>query len=239
MVVGCLAVLCLGCSDSDPLDVGSVGPPRSSSSTVPLGSALPRPSGSDSSASSRVTVPAADGVAVTQGQLSAASAALGAADLDAVALGADFNRRFLSVQIRAVGFADGAAQCVTSAAETSAGARFAEMRLGQLTTMMGSIGSSLAACVSQGGVPAAIGAPDFSRVPAGEVRGVLTELLSGGFALVGVTADEAACLATRLVEVTPDAGLGALFNGGLDGQPLSSEALACLGASRIAELASR
>ena len=233
-----IAVTVSGCSDHDPLAI-SPAQPTTPGLTVPLGPAGsndPSASG-DAGATPGASVVAADGKPVTAAQVAKVAAALSSASGQEAVLGADFNRRFLGVQIQAIGFNADQTTCVVAAAETSAGAGFAVLTVGKLGALMGQIGPSLTSCLGSGGVPPNLGNPDFSRVPAAEVRAVLGELSGATFVTVGLTPTEATCVSGRQIAAYDDAELGRLFSAATTSRPLSDDVAACLDSARIGTLA--
>lgn len=241
MVLAAVAVavaLSVGCSDHDPLAI-TPSRPTDPGLTVPLGpagsSVDPASTGGD--ATPTVSIVAADGQTVPADQVAKVAVLLSSATGQDAVMGADFNRRFLRVQILAIGFNADSAGCVVASAESSAGADFALLTVGQLGGLMGQVGPSLASCLSGGGLPPDLGNPDFSRAPAADVRAVLGELSGAGFVRAGLTTDEATCISGRQIAGYDDAELGRLFSSTSTSRPLSEDIAACLASARITALA--
>jgi len=238
VALACLGVLGVlgGCSDHDPLALNPTRP-TVSKPTVPLGETPSQPDTSVDEASPRASIVAADGKEVAAGQVAAVAGMLSTATSQDVVMGVAFNRRFLAVQVQAIGFSAQSTGCVVTAAETAAGAGFASMKIGELGGLMGQVGSSVAACLGSSPLPPDLGNPDFSKVPATEVRAVLGDLSAATFTQVGLTADEATCVSSRQLSAYDDAELGQLFSTTATSRPLSEDVAACLSGARIAQLA--
>ncbi len=236
LLVGLVGVL-VGCSDRDPLAL-TPAQPAITKPTVPLGEPGPPASGgSIDPGTPPVTIVAADGLGVDGSRVAAVSAALSAATGQDLVMGAEFNRRFLAVQVRAIGFSADATGCVVSAGETAAGAGFATLTVSQLGGVMGQAGPAIAGCLGATGLPPDLGNPDFSRAPVADVRAVLGELSAATFLAAGLTSDEASCVSKRQLDGFDDVELGQLFESTASSRPLSDDVAACVTSARIVAIA--
>jgi len=155
-----------------------------------------------------------------------------------VVLGADFNLKFLALQLRALGLDDTAATCVATKVQAKSGAAFAGLKVSELGQSFQSDPSTLLSCVSTAQVAGlAKLTPDPSRLPANELRPLLGEMLSAGLQTAGLSAEESACVGDRVIGAIPDSQLGTALGGTASAEQLRAALSSCLTTERLDRLA--
>jgi hypothetical protein len=183
-------------------------------------------------------------------------AAVGSADIDAVVarlsdpklarqpLGADLAPVFLRVQMLAIGLSATEANCISTNAAKAGGSSLADLSLGAASGDQSGLDPSLLLpCVGADRLASlAGGAPNFARVPAAELRNLLSQLGIKELSGAGLSTDEATCVVGMTVGAVPDDQLPAAMSGGAANQPtvagdLAGAAKTCLSPARVHELA--
>jgi hypothetical protein len=183
--------------------------------------------------------------------------AVSSADIDAVVrrltdpklarlpLGKDLAPVFLRIEMLAIGLNETEARCISTNAAKAGGSSVADLSLGDAASDQSGLDPSLLLpCVGADRLSSlAGGAPNFARVPAADLRNLLSQLGIKQLSSAGLSADEATCMVAKTVGEVPDDQLPAAMSGGAANQPtvagdLSEAAKTCLSPSRVHELAS-
>jgi hypothetical protein len=178
------------------------------------------------------------------------------ADLDAVVrrltdpklarqtLGADLAPTYLRIEMLAIGLTPAEAGCVAANAAKAGGSSLAALSVGDAAdTESGLDPSLLLPCVSADRLASlAGGGPSFSRVPAADLRDLLTRLGTKELTAGGLSTDEATCVAEKTVGEVPDDQLPAAMSGAATGPSavtgdVRTAVQTCLSPERLAELA--
>jgi hypothetical protein len=180
-----------------------------------------------------------------------------AADVDAVVarltdpklaqqpLGADLAPVYLRIEMLGIGLTPAEAACVGHNAAKAGGSSLADLSLGDAGGSQNGLDPSLLlSCVGASRLAAlAGGAPDFSRVPASDLRNLLSQLGEKELSSAGLSADEATCVVAKTIGEVPDDQLPAEMGGGAADRPavagnISDAVKTCLSPARLRELAS-
>ena len=155
-----------------------------------------------------------------------------------VVLGADFNLKFLTLQLRALGLDETAAGCVAGKVQTKAGESFGQLKVSSLGQSFQADPSTLLSCVSSDQL-AALGTltPDPSKLPSDELRPLLGQLLATGLQNAGLTSDEASCVGDKVIGAVPDSQLATALGGAASADELRTALGSCLTTQRVDRLA--
>ncbi len=231
LLAAVVPALVAGCSDDTP-------------------TAAPNPGGAITTTTSPPTVkidpPPVNGAAPSSEPKDATArlvARLKAVDKDRLKLGAEFNKRFVAMELQTFGFEAADAECISAKVAATAGAAFSGWTMQQLVNgFQGLNAAVISTCVSperQAAVAKRAAAPDFKGVSPTLVRSVFAELATDAFEAGGLTATEATCVADGMVAgMTDDKIPTILKSPSFDDTLITSSLPSCLSAERIASLAS-
>ncbi len=215
-----VAALVAGCSDDEPLirqPNGRTAPPPS----VP------------------VSTPTKDGKPADAAQIAAVVARISNLELANRPVGIDTARRFFRVQVLAIGLTDAEADCAADKMVAARGDALAEARIDDLLSNTVAVDATvMTTCVApERLMTLSTSVPNFQMV-APQFRAVMEELSVSGMTSVGLTTDEATCVAKQTVAEVPDDQMTQAIGGmGTINSGLPEAIAGCLTAARIAELA--
>jgi hypothetical protein len=159
-------------------------------------------------------------------------------------LGTDLAPTYLRIEMLAIGLTPAEASCVATNAAKSGGSSLAALSIGDAAdTESGLDPSLLLPCVSADRLTSlAGGAPNFGRVPAADLRDLLSQLGTKELTAGGLSTDEATCVVAKTVGEVPDGQLPAALSGAAAGPSAAAGDVrtavqTCLSPARVAELA--
>ena len=214
LAVAAVAILLAGCSDSDDGDADAAD-------------------GGGTTTTEPVAIPEERAVVID---------ALLAVDNADLKMGAEFNRRFLALQLGAVGMLDDEIDCLIGIVEDDLGDRFATTAISEVFTEDVLRPEVVVRCVPEERMTqfgaAASDQAEVSTEYLALVESVLTELTAGGFESAGLEAPEATCLAGEVISRFEGENLlEALATEPLDRVAVDASLDACLTDARIGQLA--
>jgi hypothetical protein len=159
-------------------------------------------------------------------------------------LGSDLAPTYLRIEMLAIGLTPAEASCVSDNAAKAGGSSLAGLSIGDAAdTESGLDPSLLLPCVSADRLTSlAGGAPNFGRVPATDLRDLLSQLGTKELTAGGLSTDEATCVVAKTVGEVPDDQLPAAMGGAATAAPSAAGDVRtavqnCLSPARVAELA--